>query len=558
MNRAVIYARYSTDKQKDASIDDQVRNCKQFAEDKGFVVVNIYSDQAISGSNNRRPDYLQMYADGEAKKFDVLLVDDLSRLSRNDLEMKRIVNRFKFWGLRIVGISDGFDSDSKSYKIQSSVRGLINEVYLDDLRDKTHRGMTGQALKGNNCGGRCYGYKHIVEEDLIRKDEHGRPLIIATKRIVDEDQAGWLRKIFQWYADGYSPRYIAEELNKAGARSTRGGTWAASAIYGDMRTDTGLLNNELYIGRFNWNKSQWVKDPDTGKRKRLGREKAEWVVTEIPELRIIDDNLWSRVKARQKEQFLKTAEHRKKSHSRARLGAGPKYLLSGLLKCGCCGANYILVDYYRYGCAVHKDRGPAACTNSLKVTRKLLETKILHGIKTELFTAEGISIFRREVQRFLKEKKLQQKPETTSLNKKLAEIETEITNIMNAIKAGILTQTTKSQLLTAEAQRDEIAELLKADVKGLDKIEELLPRAVDTFKAMIDEFGNIEPEHVPGMRNKIKAFVGDEIRLVPATEGNHLVAELQGDFAGLLALEASKSKLAVVAGARFELTTFRL
>ena len=189
--KAALYARYSTDKQREASIDDQYRNCEQYAEREGWTITERYKDEAVSGAKNDRPGYQQMLSDAKAKRFDVLLVDDLSRLSRDDVEMKQVIRRFKFWGIRIIGVSDGFDSDSKGHKIQAGVRGLMNEIYLDDLRDKTHRGLTGQAIKGNNCGGRSYGYQHIPIEDPTQTDQYGRLRVVAVKREIDSEQSLW-------------------------------------------------------------------------------------------------------------------------------------------------------------------------------------------------------------------------------------------------------------------------------------------------------------------------------------------------------------------------------
>src|SRR5439155_4488479 len=137
----------------------------------------------------------------------------------------------------------------------------------DDLRDNTHRGIEGQALKGNNCGGRAFGYRHVPIEDPTQRDTYGRPLVVAVRREIDEAQASVVRRIFEWYADGRSPRWIAEELNREGIPSP-GSTWhrdqpirgwAATAIAGPM-AGTGILNNMIYVGRYVWNRSQWVKN----------------------------------------------------------------------------------------------------------------------------------------------------------------------------------------------------------------------------------------------------------------------------------------------------------
>ncbi len=253
--RAAIYGRYSSNKQRESSIDDQFRNCEGFADREGWHIVKRYADQAVSGTSKDRPSFKNLMTDAEEGCFDVLLVDDLSRLSRDEIELKQLVRRFTYRNLRIIGISDGFDSASKGHKVHASVRAMMNEIYLDDLREKTHRGLAGQAIKGKNCGDRAFGYRHVPELDPYKTDDYGRPVVTAVRREVDPDQARWVRQIFAWYADGHSPRWIASELNRLCVPAPRSETWAASAMYGDMTKGTGFLNNELYIGRYVWNRS---------------------------------------------------------------------------------------------------------------------------------------------------------------------------------------------------------------------------------------------------------------------------------------------------------------
>ena len=106
---------------------------------------------------------------------------------------------------------------------------------------------------------------------------------------------------------------------------------------------------------------------------------------------------------RQKLQYDKSRKVRSQLHKNARTGAAPKYLFSGLLKCGLCGANYIIADRHRYGCSAHINKGPTVCNNSIKVPRKLIEERLLNGIKNDLFSEEGIDLFKREVARLLTE-----------------------------------------------------------------------------------------------------------------------------------------------------------
>lgn len=103
-------------------------------------------------------------------------------------------------------------------------------------------------------------------ESQTRKDQFGRPEIEAVRLEIEPEEAKWVRKIFEWFADGHSPRWIARELNRSGVPSSGDKTWAGSAIYGSNKRGRGLLNNEIYIGKRIWNRTEWIKDPDTGKR----------------------------------------------------------------------------------------------------------------------------------------------------------------------------------------------------------------------------------------------------------------------------------------------------
>lgn len=406
--------------------------------------------------------------------------------------------------------------------------------------------MAGQAIKGFNAGGRTYGYRHIPIEDHTRLDEFGRPLIEAVRREIDPEQAVWVRRIFQWYAEGQTPRQIAYNLNYEGVPSPRGNKWAASAINGHAKTDTGFLNNELYIGRYVWNRSQWTKDPESGKRRRIKRPENEWVIKSMPELRIVPQELWEAVKKRQQYQHERSEKMRATLHKNARTGAGPKYLFSSLLKCGCCGGSYAMVDVNRYGCTTHKDRGPTACANGLKVSRKLVETRLLAAIKADLFTPEGIELFRQEVSRLLAERA--KHPRADTAKTRIVSVEKEIENIMKAIKAGIVTDSTKAELQKAEREKYELQQVIASSNSGIDNIATVLPRIVEQYRYMVDNFETVTQPQVNRVRQKISALLGDKITLRPNGNGN-LTAELSGDYGGLLEAIDFKVKLSLVAGA---------
>ena len=161
ITRAVLYARYSSDQQRQTSIEDQFRNCRQRVDAEGWKVTATFADEAITGADSRRPQYVAMLASAEEHQFDVLVVDDLSRFARDQVESERAIRRLEFLGIRILAVTDGYDSNSKTSarKIQRGVKNLLNEMRLDELREQVLRGKKGQALKRYWLGGRPYGYR---------------------------------------------------------------------------------------------------------------------------------------------------------------------------------------------------------------------------------------------------------------------------------------------------------------------------------------------------------------------------------------------------------------
>lgn len=497
--RTAAYARYSSDQQRDASLEDQLRNCRAYCERMGWAPPAVYQDAAISGSRNDRPGYLQLLAD--AGRFDVIVVDDLSRLSRDSIESAQAIRRLTFRGIRLVSVGDGLDTARKDAKVNASLRGLMGELYLDDLRDKTHRGLTGRALAGASAGGLPYGY---------RVTETGQ-------RAVREDQAEVVRRIAGEYLAGQSPRQIALALNAEAVPSPRGGTWVASAIYGDARRGIGILANPIYAGRQVWNRSRWVKHPDTGRRVRQERPAAEWVTVDKPELAILPAATWEAVQARLKGRHRNTASQG---------GRPPRHLLSGLLRCGECGGPMVVVDRYRYGCATAKERG--TCPSRVRFARIPAEASMLAAVREELQSPEAFKAFQASVTAGMKRKG----PSVEQAQRELAEAERVQQNIMAAIKAGILTPSTRSELIAAEA----CVEAARSAVATLRQREPaaMMPRAREVWAGLLSALE--KARSVSAKRDALEHVLGGSA--IVKTENGAVFAE-------------APSQIAMVAGAGF-------
>jgi DNA invertase Pin-like site-specific DNA recombinase len=226
------------------------------------------ADEAMSGADNSRPQYQAMLAAAGRGEIDILLLDDLSRLSRDQVESEQVIRRLEFHGVRIIAVSDGYDSRTKTAtrKIQRGVKNLINEMRLDELREQVHRGLTGQAMKRYWCGGRPYGYRLKPILDPNDRDAYGNPSRIKTVLEIDKAQAEIVAEIFASYARGVSYFAIARTLNERGVPSP-GSSWkrrvrrCRGSVGSAVRV---VLRNPLYTGHVRWNVSQFVRDPDTG------------------------------------------------------------------------------------------------------------------------------------------------------------------------------------------------------------------------------------------------------------------------------------------------------
>lgn len=216
MKLAAVYARYSSDRQRETSIADQIAVCRQAAVRLGFVISaeHVYTDAEISGSVAQRPGYHRLMDASRTRAFDAIIVEAQDRLWRDQGEAHLALRRFGFWEVKVFDASTGAELTSKTGKVIATVVGLKDEIYLDDLADKTRRGMLGQVRRGFSPGGRPYGYRSDPITDPTRTDVYGRPLIIGSKRVIDPDQAEVVRRIYRMSASGWSAKRIAAWLNE--------------------------------------------------------------------------------------------------------------------------------------------------------------------------------------------------------------------------------------------------------------------------------------------------------------------------------------------------------
>ncbi|MDI5927755.1 recombinase family protein [Rhizobium leguminosarum] len=367
--KVALYARYSSDNQRDASIEDQLRVCRARADREGWTVVDSYSDRAISGASLLRPGVQELIADGLKRRFDLVLTESLDRLSRDQEDIAGFYKRMRFAGVSIVTLSEGEVSE-----LHIGLKGTMGALYLKDLADKTRRGLRGRIEDGKSGGGLCFGYDVVHQFDETGAASRG-------ERAINPAEAEVVRRIFAEYLAGKSSRTIAMRLNSEGVPGPQRGEWGPSTIHGNPKRGTGILNNELYIGKLVWNRLRYVKDPDTGKRVSRLNPENEWAIQDVPELRIVDHSVWSLVKERQSQLALEPGTRAGDNlplNDRRR----PKHLFTGLIKCGCCGGGYSMISKDMLGCTNARSKG--TCDNRLNIRRDTIEASILNGLDKHL------------------------------------------------------------------------------------------------------------------------------------------------------------------------------
>ncbi len=538
--RAAIYARYSSENQRETSIEDQVRQCRDWIEKQGHSVINVYSDHAISGASILRPGYQKMREDARNGVFDLLMAEALDRLSRDQEDIAGLYKQLSFAGVQIVTLSEG-----EINELHVGLKGTMNALFLKDLAQKTRRGLEGRVRKGKSGGGRCYGYDAVQGIDAS-----GTP--VRGERRINRSQAEIVGRIFKDFANGISPRKIAKSLNMEGIPGPRNSTWGASTIYGNWRRGTGILNNELYVGRLVWNRQTFIKDPITGKRQARLNPESEWIEQNVPHLRIIDEKLWERVKQRQ--QNTRSQILTDNAQVRSERARRPRYLLSGLLKCGSCGGGFSKIGRHHYGCSTARNKG--TCDNYLKIRRDTVETTVLEGLKENLMHPECVQEFVSEYHRELNHLAAVRDIELNHLRLELDKVKRDIRRLIEAIKDGIPGSAVKDEMQSLENMRQELVNRIGIAPKPLPRIHPNLTKLYREKVADLASTLNTEYSRAEAI-SALRALI-EEIRLVP--EKGSLKIELYGELSALFNLannsyNSSKlgEQITLVAGARCHL-----
>ena len=445
--KAVIYARYSSDSQREESIEGQLRECTEYAERNGMTVLGTYIDRALSAKTDNRPEFQRMIKDSAKGLFDVVLVWKLDRFARNRYDSAHYKAILKKNGVKVVSAKEAIAEDSTGILLESLLEGYA-EFYSVELSEKIHRGQKENALKGlNNGGGVPLGY-------VLGKD----------KRLsIDPLTAPLVLEVFTRYADGETITEIKKSLNERGLRTKKNKPFSINSF-------TVMLKNRKYIGEYRY---QDVVIPGG-----------------VPA--IVPVELFDKVQARLE----------KNKHAPAMRKAVEAYLLTTKLFCGKCGCMMAGESgtsgtgkkhcYYKCGSAKRK----TGCDKKA-VKKDWIENIVVSHAWQIVMDDDTLS----RIADMLIDLQKKESTMLPALKSQLQETEKGIENMLNAIQQGILTQATKQRLEELEAAKERLTVSILQEELQKPKLTK------DEVLIWLHAFRNLDPTKPEHRQRLIDSFV---------------------------------------------------
>ena len=481
MAKAAFYGRFSSNNQREESIDAQYRAVKQFVEAKGDEIVAEYADKGKSGTSAKRPEFLRMIKDAESGKFDYLVVHKLDRFTRNKYDSAIYKRKLKQCGVRLVSVTEQLDDSPEAVILESVIEGMA-EYYSKNLARETMKGLKENAYKAEHTGG---------------KPPLGYDVNSEKKYVLNPKEADSVQLIFKMTIDGYSRGEIIKELNERGFKTKLGTTFRPNSIYS-------ILTNEKYTGVYIYNKTA-SKDTFGKRNGHAYKDESEVIRIEGGMPQIISKEDFQRV-----QEILKMRKQKPGANK-----AKENYLLTGIIRCGCCGRPYqgnrrVRKDkplYVSYRCSLRKKSVTGECDNK-EIRKEYIEEYVLSELERKIFNDEAITYLTKGINDNLRSQEKVDDGKKAILLKESTEIESQITNIVNAISQGFV----------QEEFKEKMEELKKRKVEIEFKLSEIEAREVTKVvteadvRALLSDFsGYVISRNIPECKKFIRDFVKEVI-----------------------------------------------
>jgi len=481
MINVVAYARYSSDGQRQESIEAQIRAIKEYAEKKNLNIVEQYIDIAKTATNDNRPNFRKMIEDSKLKKFEQVIVHKLDRFSRNRYDSAQNKHTLKNNGVAVRSVLENLDGSPESIMLESVLEGMA-EYYSVNLAREVMKGMHENALASKHTGGKPpLGFYYDKE---------------AEKYVINDREANAVKMIFSMYLDGYGYTEIIRELEINGFKTKLGNSFSKNSL-------SSILVNEKYTGIYIFNKSS-SKNADGKRNGHQYKEDKDIIRNEggMPEIISKDDFERARVKINKNKRI------------KASYRAKETYLLSGLIVCGECNHAYVgNVKYsgkpktkhvtYRDGNRYTIDK----CDNK-EVRREYIEEFVLQQIEEKILSDKAIKFFAHELTLYRKTLDTEHQSLTKDTTSEIKKVSTEINNIVETIKSGFKSVSLIEELSKLELRKEKLASKLAGIMNIQDNI-----RVIDeeTIKKILSEY----KKHIHDRNtHEIKKFISQFVKKV--------------------------------------------
>ena len=500
-----IYARYSSDLQRQTSIADQIAVVQRYAAERGWVVLSdhIYTDAAISGASIAGRPGLEALLSAAALSpppFGALLVDDSSRIARDLPDAIRIMQQLTFQGVRLIYVSQGIDSESEQAEPLVAMHGIMDSFYRKEMAAKIKRGLAGQISRGFATGSITYGYHTVpVADPTGKRDTDGHPVLLGKRPEIREVEACVIRRIFQDYASGIGVGTIVATLNAEKVLGPRGNPWRQGAV-------KRILNNERYLGRLIWGQQRFDRRPGTNQKVARPVPRDQWHVEERPELRIVEQDLWRQVKQRQQEVRAVTGATRARPLVSGKHPAlHSLHLFSGFMRCASCSGTIAIVTggngSPRYGCPRSWSHGVTECDNRLTVRAKIADALMLAGLREELFRPETVTYLTQAVTNRLNQLIDARPRQRDTLQLERATVTTKLTHLVTAIETGSVSSTLVDAIRAREVDISRIDAELEALNEPLDARLAVLPTWV---RRQLNDLADLLRGHPERLKSELR------------------------------------------------------
>lgn len=425
-SRVAFYSRYSTSLQSYKSIEGQERLCAAYAEKQGWVETGRYSDAERSGTTTMgRQGLFQMLAAADRGKFQVLLLEDTDRASRDAADMHRIAKELEELDIVLCTVVGGVVTD-----IELAFKSVQHQQFIKQNAEKSKRGQELAVSQGRMSGSVAYGYRKVVAADAL-----GNP--INGLREKDPDRAAMVERIHQDFDAGKTTFEICKALNAEGEPAPTGGLWRVGTLLGNRHGGIGILRNPAYVGEYHYRKIQRKRRKN--KMKMRFTAESERIIVQHPELRIIPQELWDRNQARLAE------NHDKPFHAKRK----GEFVFTGRVFCGKCGCTSIASDG-KYVCTGRSQIG--VCDNTRRAPRIAVEQSVFDRLQKHLLSAgllkPCIDAYREEAERA----RLEYEARRQGDQSRLKDVDQRIANLVAQL-GGMRDTGYASQMLAVELDR---------------------------------------------------------------------------------------------------------